>query len=260
MSLQDVSANAPEAPSQPFVLTAHHVFKTFSSPGQENSDTTVLKNVSLDLHHGELLSIVGPSGSGKSTLLYCLAGLEKTTSGRIHVASQDICSMRPKSLAAFRRDNFGFIFQAYNLITSLSAYENVALPFRLARKKVNQEVIMEALESVGLAEHSQKKPGQLSGGQQQRVAVARVIANKPPILFADEPTGALDSTASAAVLEQLRRAAQGNRSVVLVTHDLEAAALADRVLVIHDGVIFDELQGGNAAAILNSVHRAKGRK
>lgn len=219
--------------------------------------TPVLRGVSVQVSPGELVAIVGPSGSGKSTLLYCLAGLEACTDGTVELFDRAINAMSGSELATVRQQSVGFVFQSYNLIPSLSARENVALPARLAGNKEALSRVDAAMETVGLSDRGKHFPAQLSGGQQQRIAIARVLATTPQIVFADEPTGALDSQSGTAVLGLLRNIASGDRSVLLVTHDLEAAALADRVLVLRDGIIHEELFNPDPATILESVERAR---
>ncbi|TQS45461.1 ABC transporter ATP-binding protein [Cryptosporangium phraense] len=227
---------------------------TKSFPAADGRDATpVLRGISLSIRPGEFVSIVGPSGSGKSTLLYCLSGLEPITSGEVVLAGTPVSSLRRTALARLRRDHVGFVFQSYNLIPSLSAWDNVALPGRLAGRRISDDEVDAALARVGLAERARHKPSALSGGQQQRVAVARVLAARPDIVFADEPTGALDTAAGEQVLGLLREAADGDRSVVLVTHDLQAAARGDRVLVLRDGVIHRELVKPSAEQVFEAV-------
>lgn len=221
---------------------------------ERGQSVPVLRGIDLHVNRGEMVSIVGPSGSGKSTLLYCLAGLEKTDSGEISLDGERIDAASHAQLARLRRDRIGFVFQSYNLIPSLSVRENVALPARLARRKTPDT--SGALAAVGLAEHASKRPGALSGGQQQRVAIARVLEAEPQLVFADEPTGALDTTAGVQILDLLRGYAIGDRSVVLVTHDLEAAARADRTIVLRDGVVVAELARATAADILAVLHES----
>ncbi|MBW8763653.1 MAG: ABC transporter ATP-binding protein [Microbacterium sp.] len=211
----------------------------------------VLRDVDVHVARGEMVSIVGPSGSGKSTLMYCLAGLERADAGEIELDSTRIERMPQRRLAKLRRDRIGFVFQSYNLIPSLSAAENVALPARLARRRSPDTAA--ALTAVGLSGHGSKRPGQLSGGQQQRVAIARVLAAQPEIVFADEPTGALDTATGAQVLDLLRAHASGRNGVILVTHDLEAAARADRTVVLRDGAVVTELLRPSAADILGAL-------
>ncbi|MFZ3454641.1 ABC transporter ATP-binding protein [Arthrobacter sp. 7Tela_A1] len=238
------------------LLEAVNVVKSFGGTGRSPT-TLVLRGVDLHVSPGELVAIVGPSGSGKSTLLYCLAGLEACTSGSVRLFGEPISSMSISQLAAVRQQSMGFVFQAYNLIPSLSARENVALPARLARDKTALSRVDVALSAVGLSDFGQHSPAQLSGGQQQRVAIARVLTMAPGIVFADEPTGALDSQAGATVLGLLRGIAADERSVVLVTHDMDAASRADRVLVLSDGTIHEELLRPEPIEILESIERAR---
>lgn len=226
-----------------------------SFPTAGHRSTTVLDDVSLHIGRGELVTIVGPSGSGKSTLLQCMSGLDSPTSGTVRIGGTDLASLRGDALAKFRRDHLGFVFQSYNLIPALTAFENVALPLRLASGTVDRTAVRNALDAVGLTAVARHRPGQLSGGQQQRVAIARTIVTQPDIVFADEPTGALDSESGARVLELLRAAAAGTRSVVMVTHDLQAAALGDRVLVLRDGRLHRELVAPSVADVLAAVPR-----
>jgi len=238
------------------IVAASNVTKSYPG-GRKEPDVSVLKGVSLEVAAGEMVSIVGPSGSGKSTLLYCLSGLEKPTAGSVHLAGEDVTRMGRSAVAAVRRKHVGFVFQSYNLIPSLNARENVALPARLARTPISRAEADHALAQVGLDDRGSHKPSELSGGQQQRVAVARVLVARPAIVFADEPTGALDTTSGAEVLRLLRAVTTDARSVVMVTHDLEAAALADRVLVLRDGLIHSELRTPTPEAVLEAMARAR---
>ena len=215
-----------------------------------------LREVSLSVTEGEFLAVVGPSGSGKSTLLYCLSGLEPPTSGRVVVAGTDLASLRGNRAARFRREHIGFVFQSYNLLPALSVRENVGLPARLAGHPVSREAVDAALELVGLAGLGAATPATLSGGQQQRVAIARVLLAEPPVVFADEPTGALDAVSGDQVLTELRHLAGRGRSVVMVTHDLEAATRADRVLVLRDGALHAELVAPAAQDVFDAVAAA----
>ncbi|ROQ16574.1 MULTISPECIES: ABC transporter ATP-binding protein [unclassified Curtobacterium] len=224
-------------------------------PSSAGRDVTVLDDVTLTIGRGELVTIVGPSGSGKSTLLQCLSGLDAPTAGTVRIDGTDLANLRGDALAAFRRDHLGFVFQSYNLIPALTAFENVALPLRLSTGSVDRAVVRDALDAVGLTAVARHRPGQLSGGQQQRVAIARTIVTAPDVVFADEPTGALDTESGARVLELLRAAAVGQRSVVMVTHDLEAAALGDRVLVLRDGRLHRELIDPSVTDVLAAVSR-----
>ena len=239
------------------LLEAHDLDKTFPPLTRRDQPAAVLHGITMAVMPGEMVSIVGPSGSGKSTLLYCLSGLESPTSGAISVMGHDLSTMTRSQLTTLRSDHIGFVFQAFNLIPSLSARQNVALPARLARRGLDDQRIDRALADVGLSGHARKRPGELSGGQQQRVAIARVLASQPDIVFADEPTGSLDTANGAEVLRLLRRATTPTSALVMVTHDLEAAALADRVLVMRDGTIHRELLSPTADAVLDAVRGAR---
>lgn len=236
-------------------IVAQDVRKSFST-GRKNGRliTQVLKGISLSIQSGEMISIVGPSGSGKSTLLYCLSGLETADSGSIEVMGKQIIKARRNSLSQIRRNHVGFIFQSYNLIPSLNVRDNVSLPARLAGRPVSAEQTNAVLESVGLEGRERNGPGDLSGGEQQRVAIARVLASSPDVVFADEPTGALDSINGREVLQMLRNIGNDpRRSVAMVTHDLEAASLADRILVLRDGRIIKEMGQSSAPQILKAL-------
>ena len=239
------------------LISAANLHKSFASAGSKEPPVSVLRGITLDVRPGEMVSIVGPSGSGKSTLLYCLSGLEPVDSGSVELVGHDLGALGRRALATLRRKHVGFVFQSYNLIPSLSARENVALPARLARRRVSSAGIDGVLAEVGLLDRGGHRPGQLSGGQQQRVAVARVLAMRPDVVFADEPTGSLDTVTGSDVLRLLRASAGDGRSVVVVTHDLEAAALADRVLVLRDGLIHDELHRATPEQVLNAITHAK---
>lgn len=241
--------------SQKFVR-AQGVTKEFGG-GKRADRITVLHGISMEVSAGEMVAIVGPSGSGKSTLLFCLSGLEKVSAGSVILFDAELDRTSGEKLASLRQERVGFIFQAYNLIPSLSAWENVALPLRLRKEKFDPRAVDEALAAVGIADRATHLPGELSGGQQQRVAIARILATSPELIFADEPTGALDTQTSGEVLALLRQMATGNRSVVLVTHDLEAAALADRVLVLRDGRIHAQLNHPTPELVLSAIESAK---
>lgn len=241
-----------EGVTQP-LLSAQNLHKTFPSAGSKEPRLAVLRGISLDVEPSEMVSIVGPSGSGKSTLLYCLSGLEPCDSGSVRLAGRELGTLGRGALAGVRRKHVGFVFQSFNLIPSLTARENIALPARLARRHVSREGLDRALVEVGLADRGGHRPGQLSGGQQQRVAIARVLAMRPDLVFADEPTGSLDTASGSAVLQLLRASADNGRAVVLVTHDLQAAALADRVLVLRDGLIHRELRRATPEQVLEAI-------
>ncbi len=249
MGVVIVSMNTP-------VLVATDIVKSFPSAEKHKPPVPVLRGISLKVDPGEMVAIVGPSGSGKSTLLYCLSSLESCSSGSVKILTNELGTLGRGALAKLRRDHIGFVFQSYNLIPSLTARENVALPARLAKRPTSRAHIDQVLASVGLTGRMNHLPGALSGGEQQRVAIARVLAMNSDVVFADEPTGSLDTVTGASVLNLLRRSARGNRAVVLVTHDLEAATLADRVLVMRDGIIHAELCGPSVDEVLNTMTTA----
>ncbi|WP_416955160.1 ABC transporter ATP-binding protein [Nocardioides sp. T5] len=197
-----------------------------------------LRGVDLDLPAGRFTAIMGPSGSGKSTLMHCLAGLDAATSGTVTVAGRDLAGLDDTALTIFRREHIGFVFQAFNLLPMLTAGQNILLPLELAGRAVDRQRYDHVVGVLGLADRVGHLPSQLSGGQQQRVAIARALVTQPDIVFADEPTGNLDSEASAEVLDHLRRSVRElGMTVVMVTHELAAAAYADDVVVIHDGAV-----------------------
>jgi putative ABC transport system ATP-binding protein len=206
--------------------------------GEGETAVDAVDGVSLDFPTGQLTSIVGPSGSGKSTLMHVLAGLDRPTAGRAWVDGTEITSLGDSALTELRRDKLGFIFQFFNLIPVLDAEENVTLPMRIAGRSADPEWLERLLETVGIADRRSHRPAELSGGQQQRVAIARALISKPAVVFADEPTGNLDSTSSSQVLELLRRSVDElGRTVVVVTHDSRVASYADRVVLLVDGKI-----------------------
>ncbi|SDT66086.1 ABC transporter ATP-binding protein [Jiangella sp. DSM 45060] len=230
----------------PAAITAVGVTKTYGSGA---TAVAALADVTLQVPAGTWLAVMGPSGSGKSTLLHCLAGLERADAGRVVLAGTDITRAADRTLTRLRRTAVGFAFQNFNLVGSLTAAQNVALPLRLAGTRPSRARIRAALESVGLGDRARHRPGQLSGGQQQRVALARAIATRPAVLFADEPTGALDSAASRSVLGLLRRMVDDGQTVVMVTHDPAAAAAADSVVFLVDGGVVDRLERASAGAV-----------
>lgn len=206
--------------------------------GDGDSTVHALRGVDLDLPAGRFTAIMGPSGSGKSTLMHCLAGLDAATSGTVSVAGRDLAGLDDTALTLFRREHIGFVFQAFNLLPMLTAGQNIVLPLELAGRDVDRDRYDQVVGVLGLADRLGHLPSQLSGGQQQRVAIARALVTQPDIVFADEPTGNLDSEASAEVLGHLRRSVRElGMTVVMVTHELEAAAYADDVVVIHDGAV-----------------------
>ena len=213
--------------------------------GEGETAVDALAGVTVDFERSRLTAIMGPSGSGKSTLMHLLAGLDRPTGGQVLVEGTDISSLDDKRLTELRREKFGFIFQFFNLLPVLSAEENIVLPLSIAGRKPDPEWLDQLIETVGLTDRKTHRPSQLSGGQQQRVAVARALVTRPAVVFADEPTGNLDSKASAEVLGLLRRSVDElGQTVVMVTHDASAAAVADRILVLADGRIVHDGPAG----------------
>jgi putative ABC transport system ATP-binding protein len=224
--------------------------------GAGDSAVHALRGVSLDLPAGQFTAVMGPSGSGKSTLMHLLAGLDTPSAGSVEVAGHDITRMKDRDLTRLRRKHIGFVFQSFNLLPTLSAEENVVLPVAIAGRKPPAAEIDALLERVGLTERRSHKPAQLSGGQQQRVAVARALITRPTVLFADEPTGNLDSEAGAGILSLLRDAVDTDgQTTLMVTHDPRAAAIADRVLYLTDGRVVADLAGPSEADILRVMNR-----
>ena len=222
------------------------------SYGDGDAAVHALDGVTVSLEASEFTAIMGPSGSGKSTLLHVLAGLDRPTSGEIHVGDTEITQLKDKALTLLRRDKIGFIFQSFNLLPTLTAAENIVLPIKIAGRKPDAFWVRSVVETVGLTERLSHRPAQLSGGQQQRVAAARALASRPQIVFADEPTGALDSRSGAELLGFLRTAVKElGQTVVMVTHDPVAASYADRVLFLADGQIVDEMASPTADTVLD---------
>jgi putative ABC transport system ATP-binding protein len=233
---EQVRSTAP--PAAPTVeLTA--VSKVY---GSGHNSVAALHELSLSLRKASFTAVMGPSGSGKSTFLHCAAGLDRPTSGSIRLADVDLAGLDEDALSRFRRERVGFVFQSFNLVPSLTATQNITLPLRLAKQKPDKVWLAEVIERVGLADRSKHKPGELSGGQQQRVAIARALVAQPEVIFADEPTGALDTRTGKAILSLLREAVDGlDQTVVMVTHDPTAAAFADTVVFLADGRVVDTM-------------------
>ncbi|HET7279168.1 MAG TPA: ABC transporter ATP-binding protein [Dermatophilaceae bacterium] len=224
--------------------------------GTGDNTVAALDNVSVGLGEGEFTAIMGPSGSGKSTLLHVLAGLDRPTSGEVYLGDTEITSLKDKALTLLRRDRIGFIFQSFNLLPTMTAAENIVLPMRIAGRKPDEQWVASIVETVGLTGRQSHRPAQLSGGQQQRVAAARALASRPQVVFADEPTGALDSRSGAELLGFLRTAvSELGQTVVMVTHDATAASYADRVIFLADGHIVDEMYAATADEILDYMKR-----
>jgi putative ABC transport system ATP-binding protein len=239
------------APSPRAAAGAVDAVKTY---GVGQSEVRALDGVTVAFEAGRYTAIMGPSGSGKSTLMHCLAGLDSLTSGAVYIGDTYLAKLNDKDLTELRRSKVGFIFQAYNLIPTLNARENILLPLLLGGESGDREWIDEVVNTVGLAHRLKHRPSELSGGQQQRVAVARALASKPEIVFADEPTGNLDSRASAEILDFMRHAVDDyHQTIVMVTHDPGAASYADRVVFLSDGRIVDETVSPTAEQVLDRM-------
>jgi putative ABC transport system ATP-binding protein len=224
--------------------------------GEGDTAVHALDGVDVEFERQRFTAIMGPSGSGKSTLLHCIAGLDRLTSGEVWLGAIPLGQLSEKDLTKVRRDKIGFVFQAYNLIPTLTAMENITLPLALAGRDPDKEWLDRVINTVGLRDRLSHRPSELSGGQQQRVAVARALASRPEIIFADEPTGNLDSKASADILQFMKRAVTDfGQTIVMVTHDPIAAAHADRVVFLRDGRIVDEMREPTPDAILDKMRQ-----
>ncbi|HEX7187719.1 MAG TPA: ABC transporter ATP-binding protein [Actinomycetes bacterium] len=222
--------------------------------GKEQTEVRALDGVTVEFGAEVFTAIMGPSGSGKSTLLHCVAGLDDLTSGHAYIGDADLSRLNDHALTLLRRDRVGFVFQAYNLLPTLTAQENITLPQRLAGRKPDQEWLTRVIQTMGLQDRLRHRPTEMSGGQQQRVAVARALAMKPQIIFADEPTGNLDSRAGAEVLAFMRNAVDVmGQTIVMVTHDPLAASYADRIVFLADGRIVDEMVRPTAERVLERL-------
>jgi putative ABC transport system ATP-binding protein len=219
--------------------------------GEGKTAVEALRGVDIDVRSGELVAVMGPSGSGKSTLMHILAGLDKPTSGTVMIAGTEITRLDDSQLTKLRRDHIGFVFQFFNLLPMLDAEENVVLPLTIAGEKPDRAWLDSLLTEVGLTDRRHHRPSELSGGQQQRVAIARALVSRPTILFADEPTGNLDSKTGGEILDLLRSSTDAyGQTTVMVTHEARAAAIADRVLFIADGLIVKEMSGASQPDVL----------
>jgi putative ABC transport system ATP-binding protein len=248
-----LSTRAPShpSPSTAAAVRAEDLVKVY---GHGDAAVRALDGVDVDVPTGRFTAVMGPSGSGKSTLLHCIAGLDAPTSGRVLVGAIDLGRLSDKALTRMRRDRFGFVFQSFNLLPTLSAQENIELPLALAGRRPDRAWVDAVIDTVGLRDRLRHRPSELSGGQQQRVAVARALANQPEVVFADEPTGNLDSRSGGEVLGFLRQAVDRfGQTVVMVTHDPSAAAHADAVVFLADGRVVDTMNDPTAERVLDRL-------
>ena len=233
------------------VVSAQELTRTY---GEGDTAVQALRRVSLDVSKGRLTAVMGPSGSGKSTLMHLLAGLDRPTSGEVTIAGQEITHLDDTALTKLRREHIGFVFQFFNLLPMLTAEENVLLPLTIAGEKPDEKWFTDLLAKTGLADRAHHRPSELSGGQQQRVAIARALVSKPTVVFADEPTGNLDSKTSGEILELMRDSVDSyGQTTVMVTHDARAAAIADRILFLDDGEIVRDLPRSDAGTVIAAM-------
>ena len=233
------------------IIKANNLTKTY---GEKETSVTALDNVNIDFNEREFTAIMGPSGSGKSTLLHCLAGLDRPSSGQIFLKDSDISTLNDKQLTKIRRDSFGFVFQAFNLIPTLTAEENITLPASIAGRKPDMDWVKQVVKTVDIDDRLTHRPHELSGGQQQRVAAARAMATKPEVIFADEPSGNLDSKSSKELLVFMKSFVEElNQTIIMVTHDPYAASFANRVVMLKDGRIASDLQDPTQEEIISEV-------
>ena len=243
-----VAAAAVDVAYRGPILTAKDVTRRY---GEGETAVDALRGVSLEVSTGHLTAVMGPSGSGKSTLMHILAGLDQPTSGEVSIAGTEISRLNDTELTKLRRKHIGFVFQFFNLLPMLSAEDNVVLPLTIAGEKVDQKWMKELLDRIGLDDRRNHRPAELSGGQQQRVAIGRALVSRPSIVFADEPTGNLDSSTSAEILGLMRESVDTyQQTTVMVTHDPRAAAIADRILFLDDGLIVKELGRSDAHDVI----------
>ena len=246
---RSVATDAPSALAAQ-AIDLHQIY------GSGEAEVRALDGVSVGFTGGEFTAIMGPSGSGKSTLMHCVAGLDSVTSGRVLIGDVDLSTLDDKKLTLLRRDRIGFIFQAFNLVPTLTAEENISLPMALAGRAPDRAWVDQVVRTVGLGDRLRHRPSELSGGQQQRVAVARALASRPEIIFADEPTGNLDSRAGAEILEFMQGAvAELGQTIVMVTHDPVAAGYAQRIVFLADGRVVDEMLEPTAERVLDRMKK-----
>jgi putative ABC transport system ATP-binding protein len=259
-STTTTSTTTAPAPAPPCVAVddcptpAAEVIDAVKTHGRGDNQVNALDGVSVEFAAGRFTAIMGPSGSGKSTLLHCIAGLDDLTSGTVRIGDVDISTFNDRQLTELRRDRIGFIFQSFNLVPTLTAAENINLPARLAGRKVDQAWVDHVIDTVGLGARLKHRPSELSGGQQQRVAVARALVARPQIIFADEPTGNLDSHSGSEVLSFMRVAVREfGQTIVMVTHDPLAASFADRAVFLADGHVVGDLEDPTPDAVLDRI-------
>ncbi len=249
--MSEAAASSPAVPSAVAAARAVGVSKVY---GRGDTQVRALDDVDVEIEAGRYTAVMGPSGSGKSTLMHCLAGLDAISSGRIWLGATELTGLGDRELTRLRRDHVGFVFQSFNLIPTLTALENITLPIDIAGRRVDRDWLDTVIDTIGLRDRLAHRPSELSGGQQQRVACARALASRPQIIFADEPTGNLDSRSGAEVLGFLRRSVQEfGQTVVMVTHDPGAASYADRVVFLADGRIVDEMAAPTADRVLERM-------
>jgi len=247
----------PHPADAPGVVSARNLIKRY---GEGDAHVDALRGVSLDIEEARMTAVMGPSGSGKSTLMHLLAALDQPTEGTVTISGLEITSMSDGELTRLRRRHIGFVFQFFNLLPMLTAEENIVLPLSIAGEKPDRQWVEELLHTVGIADRRTHRPSELSGGQQQRVSIARALVSRPTVLFADEPTGNLDSNTSRDVLELLRKSVDElGQTIVMVTHDPQAAAQADRILFLADGLIVKETPASSAAQVLEAMQEVSGR-
>jgi putative ABC transport system ATP-binding protein len=253
MNLREDELSAPAEPSAAaMVVAAHGITRDY---GEGDTIVQALRGVDVEIPPGQFTAVMGPSGSGKSTLMHILAGLDRPTAGSVSIDGQEITAMGDQDLTLLRRRHIGFIFQFFNLLPMLTAEENIVLPLRIAGRDAEPGWVDEVISKVGLSDRRTHRPAQLSGGQQQRVAIARGLVTRPTVMFADEPTGNLDSTTSEEILVLLREAVESyGQTTVMVTHDARASAMADRILFLADGLIVrDQGRAGSAQDVLTAM-------
>ena len=240
-------------PARPSAARISHGVRVY---GRGDTEVRALDGISAEFAQGQFAAVMGPSGSGKSTLLHCLAGLDRLTEGTVYVGEVELGTLDDRAMTKLRRDRIGFVFQSFNLVPTLTAGENIVLPLTLGGRKPDADWVGELSRSLGIADRLAHRPSELSGGQQQRVATARALVTRPDLVFADEPTGNLDSRAAHELLDQIRRAVdEHGQSIVMVTHDPRAASYADRVLFLADGRLVHELRSPTTDSILDTIRQ-----